>query len=499
MASASRTITIRFDGSAAGLRRAASQVSKALENTKDQAKKSGDSIGKGFSGSFGDALKASVPTFVKEFGTSITAGLKGALSTPVLGPVVIAAVAALATSMAAAIAAVISGGLVLGIGAAVVGLGVLFATHSSKGFKKGFVAAFKDTFKDITKIMKDASKPILPVLDTVRKVLKETAKEFGPVIKASLKIAQGPLKQFIEDLGDAFKEFADSGALESIMTAFGDILDSLGPQLPGLFKSIGKSMKQLGKTVSENSDVIAALFGLMLALIPPVIDILGGLTRFFTFSIEIMMDGLDKVSGMFAGFLKVLAHVPGMGWAKEAADQLDAMGNRFRAAKREIEENKIRAKLEGDIQDLDAKIATAKSKLKDPKLTKPEAAKIRADIKQLLAEKKRAQDAINSLRGGTVTIAIRPGNGEKIRNPGTIKGFRASGGPVGAGRTYLVGERGPELLTMAGRSGKITPNHKLVNGEAGGGGTTVNVNLRAYSEEFRLSQVMQDLYAMGVH
>lgn len=45
-------------------------------------------------------------------------------------------------------------------------------------------------------------------------------------------------------------------------------------------------------------------------------------------------------------------------------------------------------------------------------------------------------------------------------------GFRASGGPVSAGRAYVVGERGPELL-IPGTAGTVVPN--------GGGGSTVNI------------------------
>jgi hypothetical protein len=41
-----------------------------------------------------------------------------------------------------------------------------------------------------------------------------------------------------------------------------------------------------------------------------------------------------------------------------------------------------------------------------------------------------------------------------------------------AGGTYLVGERGPELLTMGARSGYVTPNHAL----GGGGPININVN-----------------------
>jgi hypothetical protein len=41
-----------------------------------------------------------------------------------------------------------------------------------------------------------------------------------------------------------------------------------------------------------------------------------------------------------------------------------------------------------------------------------------------------------------------------------IEGVRAAGGPVSAGTTYLVGEKGPELFTPS-RSGAIVPNNQL--------------------------------------
>jgi len=57
--------------------------------------------------------------------------------------------------------------------------------------------------------------------------------------------------------------------------------------------------------------------------------------------------------------------------------------------------------------------------------------------------------------------------------PGGIgKFFRADGGPVSRGKSYIVGERGPEMFTP-GASGHITPNHAL------GGSTNVVVNVDA--------------------
>ena len=50
-------------------------------------------------------------------------------------------------------------------------------------------------------------------------------------------------------------------------------------------------------------------------------------------------------------------------------------------------------------------------------------------------------------------------------------GGRATGGPVMAGTSYLVGEKGPEIFTPSG-NGSIIPNNKL-----GGGNTVINLNV----------------------
>jgi hypothetical protein len=70
--------------------------------------------------------------------------------------------------------------------------------------------------------------------------------------------------------------------------------------------------------------------------------------------------------------------------------------------------------------------------------------------------------------------------------PPPVAGTAAGGGPVKGGRSYIVGERGPEIVTMGG-NGFVTPNHQL-------GGPTFNVDMRGASLEAvqRLEQfVMQ--------
>lgn len=58
----------------------------------------------------------------------------------------------------------------------------------------------------------------------------------------------------------------------------------------------------------------------------------------------------------------------------------------------------------------------------------------------------------------------------------TLSGARANGGPVGGGRAYLVGERGPEIF-VPGASGQITSNenlNKALSSGGGGGGIIIN-------------------------
>lgn len=87
---------------------------------------------------------------------------------------------------------------------------------------------------------------------------------------------------------------------------------------------------------------------------------------------------------------------------------------------------------------------------------------------------------------------------------GGVSGARAMGGSVESGKTYLVGERGPELFTPS-FSGNITPNRKLW-----GGGTSVNisfwsVHVHNEADEDRLVSKLtseinrqMELYQMGI-
>lgn len=94
-------------------------------------------------------------------------------------------------------------------------------------------------------------------------------------------------------------------------------------------------------------------------------------------------------------------------------------------------------------------------------------------IKPILDEIGKAVGGVASAIGdlGKAAGAVGSVVGKVTGGIGSALGFgggKAVGGDVSAGMTYLVGERGPELITMGGK-GYVTPNDQLGKG----GGSTV--------------------------
>lgn len=127
------------------------------------------------------------------------------------------------------------------------------------------------------------------------------------------------------------------------------------------------------------------------------------------------------------------------------------------------------AHLEADKRDLDNKINAAHRSLAQPGLTATKKAKLEADIAQLLKAKKQAQDAIDALKGKTVNVNVWTNYFSKGTPfvPGQVPG-RAHGGPVSAGRAYIVGEQRPEVF-VPDVNGQIIPSISQATGGGMGG------------------------------
>jgi hypothetical protein len=132
------------------------------------------------------------------------------------------------------------------------------------------------------------------------------------------------------------------------------------------------------------------------------------------------------------------------------------------------------ARLKGNMEDLQKKLDAAKARLKS--VPDSRKAKVRADIYQLeqaIAEARRELNAINGKTSHTYVITHLQARREGSH--GTELGY-AHGGIIGAAgggprsRMTLVGEQGPELVSLApGSTVHSNPDSRRMLANAGGG------------------------------
>lgn len=136
------------------------------------------------------------------------------------------------------------------------------------------------------------------------------------------------------------------------------------------------------------------------------------------------------------------------------------------------------ARLKGNLEDLEAKLASARKKL----ATVPDSkkAQIRAEIGQLQAQIAKAKGSIASVQGKTVSIMVqyRASHSSASDFTKSIGGY-AGGGTPRAGEWAWVGEEGPELVRFNG--GARVFDHRTSMGMAGqaGAGQDVGAGLMA--------------------
>ena len=116
---------------------------------------------------------------------------------------------------------------------------------------------------------------------------------------------------------------------------------------------------------------------------------------------------------------------------------------------------------------------------------------ILSDITRIIARLlvlKAIEAGINALGGGVDTSSVSSaGSGLAAAGASGLGAeYRASGGPVSAGRSYIVGEKGPELLQMGNQSGRVVPNEAL------GGKPQVNLKVVNVTDPRAIVSAMED-------
>lgn len=139
--------------------------------------------------------------------------------------------------------------------------------------------------------------------------------------------------------------------------------------------------------------------------------------------------------------------------------------NKERAEARQVFEEKVLL-MQEEIAELEKQKATILKDLEKHnadimRLQKTATGAYKVELDQQLTDTKNAVNEMLTMFNALA--AARASALGKAASSSTFGGFKAAGGSVQSGKSYVVGENGPELFSP-GQSGFITPNHQMAGG-----------------------------------
>lgn len=346
---------------------------------------------------------------------------------PMGKPVALALGGGLAAALAPVLGAAIGSAVLLAVGGGALAFGIKAAMDSPKvqaAFDplKKKLSKLSDTFgKPFEGPLVRAAKTFSTLLDNIRPAVERIGKTIAPVI---------------DKLAPAFAEFLKRAmpGIEKAVAAAVPLFETLAEKLPFL----GDAISKFFEAIADGGPGANAFFGDLLDAIGYIIiglgKAIGKLSAWYVdlrykvthagdYWVEFKVKALEQVGKLLDGAVKALSWIPGIGPKLQKA--------------------------QGDFRRFQQEANAELKKIKDRNVS----VTISTNIGRIAAEYSRLLSGITS----------------KTTKPGK----RASGGPVRTGGTYLVGERGPELLTMGG-NGYVTANRDV---QAGGDVFEIHVDL----------------------
>lgn len=176
---------------------------------------------------------------------------------------------------------------------------------------------------------------------------------------------------------------------------------------------VNKVIPVLAKVISVYLPMLAAQWRVIIGVVRTVWNVFETLMGVISKVVTFILRRFADVTSMFAAMLRALSHVPGFGWAKTAADKLQTAADKARGL----------------------------------------------------------ANAINNIDRNVAINVVWHDKGSTPGSRGIKPSERAVGGPVVAGRPYIVGENEPELF-IPSQSGRIL-NQKQMRSAASSGGSGI--------------------------
>jgi hypothetical protein len=444
------------------------------------------------------------------------------------GPAGMAILAAAILGFVSMIGAALAGLLVFALGAAFVGIGAISAAKS-----KEVKEQWASTLEALKPLFKSVGEPMIPVLTNGLKLLEQMATKAAPILRDALVAAAPATEEFFKKFGEGFERFAE-GAFQPIMDAWEVFSPIFGDVWSDFMADLGENFGDLGKLVRENSFEIEIALRMVFKILSGLVEVVEFFASAWVMQIAIVGEAvgilvnsiivpmgeaiLTAFEGIIRGAANAFGWIPGLGpQLKEAADKfgtfkedtlgkLRDMGDAAAGANEKIDRlNKTRV-LKADIKSWNASLADARAKLKQTTDQKARA-KLTADIKDLEAKIKRAKGQLDSLNGRTSNMYLRINVAAVgARNAKNLAGFAHGGvrgvsaaatGGVRSNMT-LVGEQGPEIVSMApGSRVRSNPDTRRLMGKQGSAGAAAQFLFKSSGR--RVDDLLLEILREAIH
>ena len=313
------------------------------------------------------------------------------------------------------------------------------------------------------------------------------------------------LTELMTSLGSFIRENAPN--IKAVAQEFGGWLKTNGPIIGGQIRDMAKSLVEMGKAawpfIESVGGVKAMLTGIATIAFLPTIAAIGSLAASFITAVPAVIKLTTGLWGMAAGATGI---IPAIGGAATALWAMATAG--WAAIAPLLPAIAIGAAIIGGLTLLAFGIKhvvenwdSYSAKISEVwKLTTDFAAKMGGAIAAWVNDTNIAisdfgTSIYDSIAGAFDRLTGKIGEwfgwvrekfaslGSSIKGvftggdaPAPIDGARAEGGPVSAGKNYLVGERGPEIFSPSS-SGSIIPNHRT--GSVSNDNRTINITVNA--------------------
>ena len=331
-------------------------------------------------------------------------------------------------------------------------------------------------------------------------VTESVGKALAPAFDKLVPVVQKASDWFIQRLMPGLQDLGKK-ILPALSKWWGTIQKAIEDNRPGLEK-LARILKEVGKVVVTK--VIPGFLKFAGFITKHLIKAIAKLAEWAPKMATFFLKGLATIVRAFGSFYKVatgvlegiltvaektLGWIPGIGdkikdakrsfssFRDHSVAKIDGVAASLENAADKVAEwdrdaaNAKTAKLKADINDLKAKTATARAKLKDPDLTKERKAKIKADIADLKAKTQDAKARLAGVKGKTVGVTVKVNfkryGKDYYKLPSGKVVPLAKGGIVTRPTVALIGEAGPEAVVPL--SGSNDPRKAAT-------GVTININ-----------------------